>query len=321
MRSNGPRARSRFDASARRFAPTNQGDVDPVSIATGDFPVPSVWSATMTDGRLRVTAAVDAAAERAELLADELFGLGATAVFERPGPDGAVTLVADLGPEQFERLRNVHPRARVLGAEPAWDHGWRQHARAWRCGERIVLRPTWVDPAPVEPGELEVLVEPGGAFGSGSHPTTRLCVAAVERLVRPGDRVLDVGCGTGVLGVVAAMLGATHVDAVDIDPEAVRATSEVARINSVGSRVSASLTPIGQLTDRYDLVVANLLLPVIEDLGRELVERVAPGGTLVVSGLLVEQIGRTTSALAPLVSVDQLGDGQWVALLCRRRIG
>ena len=257
------------------------------------------------------------ASSAAELVTDRLFALGATAVSEEAVP-GGVRLVADLDELALRELVDAGDRVEVLERQDAWDQGWRAHARTWRCGERLVLRPAWRDPEPLAPGEVEVVVEPGGAFGSGSHPTTRLCLAAVERLVRPGCTVLDVGSGSGVLGVAAAMLGAGQVEAIDVEPEAVRVTQEVARLNGVAAVVRASATPLGSVAGRHDLVLANLLVPIIEDLGGELVAHVAPGGTLVLSGLLVEHEQRALAAVAPLLLDERRELDGWIALEVRR---
>jgi ribosomal protein L11 methyltransferase len=178
----------------------------------------------------------------------------------------------------------------------------------------VVVRPAWVDPVPLGPDDVEVLVDPGGAFGSGSHPTTRLCLAAVERLVAGGEAVLDVGCGSGVLGVAAALLGAGAVGAIDVDPEAVRATVEVAGLNDVADSVVASTTALAEVSGRFDLVVANLLIPIIEELGPDLVVRCAPGATLVLSGLLPEHRARAVVAVAPLRVVAEHELEGWTAI-------
>ena len=162
-------------------------------------------------------------------------------------------------------------------------------------------------------GAVEVVLDAAEAFGSGSHPTTRLCLAQVERLVRPGDRVLDVGCGTGVLGVAALLLGAGRLTAVDIDPAAVRATAGTARLNGVGDRTQASTTPLEQVRDRFDLVLANLLIPAIELLGADLARVVAPGGHLVVSGVLAGQVDRVGAALGA-APASVTGEDGWAAV-------
>lgn len=261
----------------------------------------------------RHAVSVVVASDAAELAADRLFSLGATAVSEE-AVDGSVRLVADLDEAGLRVLLDAGERAEVLERQDTWDHGWRAHARTWRCGERLVLRPAWNDPEPLAEGEVELVVEPGGAFGSGSHPTTRLCLAAVERLVRPGCTVLDVGSGSGVLGVAAALLGAARVEAIDVDPEAVRATEEVAGLNGVDGVVTASATPLASVAGRHDLVLANLLIPIIEELGSDLVAHLAPGGTVVLSGLLVEHEDRALAAVRPLVARSRHELDGWIAL-------
>ncbi len=254
----------------------------------------------------------------AELVADRLFALGATAVAEHAGADEArITLVADLDPSAVEVLLAEGWSPRVRAAAAGWEDSWREHARVWRCGRHLVLRPAWVDPVPLEPGDVEIVMEPGRAFGSGSHPTTRLCLAEVERLVRPGDRVLDVGCGTGVLGVAAALLGAGRVDAVDIDPHAVEVTRALAERHGVADRVAASTTPLAELDRGDDLVLANLLLPALRELADDLVAR-TDGGHLVVSGVLVEQVAEAVELLRGVDVVARAELDGWAVVVLRR---
>ena len=251
----------------------------------------------------------------AELVADQLFGLGASAVSERTGRDGEVVLVADLDPAALD---GTSLRARELQDDPTWATAWHDSAQAWRCGDRLVVRPVWVDPGPARPGveEVEVLLDPDAAFGSGSHPTTRLCLAALEPLA-PGTTVLDVGCGTGVLGAAALVLGSTSLVAIDIDPAAVAATRSALELNGVDERAVVSATPLAEVPGSFDLVLANLLVPIIEELGPALVAHLAPGGVLVASGLLASQVDRAVAALSPLRVDAVLREEDWVALTLR----
>jgi ribosomal protein L11 methyltransferase len=188
--------------------------------------------------------------------------------------------------------------------------GWRDFATVTRVGERVVLRPSWV-PYDGAPGEIVVEVDPGRAFGSGAHATTRLCANALVELVRPGMRVADVGSGSGVLSVLAALLGA-EVQAVDVDPAAIEATTANAAANGVSVTVRAG--SVDALDGPADLVVANLLAPVVRAVAAELRDSVAPGGRLVVSGLLADLWHAIVPSLVPLelVGVHEL-DG-WVAV-------
>ncbi len=263
--------------------------------------------------------------EQAELVADELFSLGASAVSERPGPGTSVVLVADVDPAA---VRAAGWPCRVVTEDPEWATSWHDEVGARRCGERLVVRTVRVDgaapddpapddPAPDDPapdGSVEVVVDPGTAFGSGSHASTRLCLAALEPLAPGARRVLDVGSGTGVLGVAALLLGAGTLVALDVDPEAVAATRRAVELNGVADRATVLDGPVSAVTGTFELVLANLLVPIIEELGPELVARVAPGGAIVVGGLLDHQVDRAVAALSPLVPSARTVEADWVAL-------
>jgi ribosomal protein L11 methyltransferase len=251
-----------------------------------------------------------------ELVADRLFALGASAVSELTDGDGTTLLVADLPPDSLALLGRRH---RVLERDPAWESNWRHDATVVRAGEHLVIRPDWVTGA-VGPGDVEVVVAAADAFGSGSHATTRLCIARVEELVRPGDRVLDVGSGSGVLGVAALLLGAGSLTAVDVDPVAVAATRATATLNGVGDRTDASDRPLAMVTGEFELVLANLLVPIIEELGPDLRRLVAPGGRVVASGVLVDQVDRTVAALGG-GPVDVVTEGDWAVVVVGRAPG
>lgn len=259
---------------------------------------------------------VQVAQEQAELVTDELFELGAAAVSEQPGAAGTVILVADVDPAAVAAAGWTH---RVVAQDPAWATSWHDSARAWRCGERLVVRPVWVEaPAPT-PGDatadvVEVVLDPGPAFGSGSHESTRLCLELLEPLASGAGRVLDVGCGTGVLGVAALLLGAGTLVAIDIDADALEATRRAATLNGVAERTTVQDRPLGAVPGEFDLVLANLLVPIIEELGPDLVACLAPDGTLVVGGLLEDQVDRAVVALSPLQVRSRVASSGWVAL-------
>ena len=264
---------------------------------------------------------VTVAAQDAELAADRLFGAGASAVSELARDDGAVDLLADPEPDSLPSLEAHFGSAAlhlVRGPDPAT--AWQDHAQVLAVGDRLVVRPEWLEPPSLGPGQLEVVVAAADAFGSGAHPTTRMCLELVESSVTEGARVLDVGSGSGVLAVAAALLGAGEVRCHDVAPEAVEATARSAELSGVADRVVASLDPVdlAELGDGVDLVLANLLIPIIEQLGATLSAAVRPGGHLVVSGVLIEQRDRAIAACAPLEVVDELRDGDWVALVLGR---
>jgi len=188
--------------------------------------------------------------------------------------------------------------------ERAGLDAWRAHAHPVRVGD-VVLVPSWL---------TVVTLDPGDAFGSGSHPSTRQCVAALEALVRPGASVLDVGCGSGVLSVVAAQLGAARVVAIDVAPEAVRTTEENAARNGV--TVEARHAVIDDVAGEFDVVVANIGALTLTEMAPSLRKRT--GQHLVLAGLLVEQVPEVVAAIGLEVASVEDEDG-WACVTLRSR--
>lgn len=258
-------------------------------------------------------------AAEAELAADALWQAGAAAVEERPGQ--LLAGVAD-GGDLDALVAAVASRWPVEVVEVDLDgalDAWRPHARAVRVG-RLVVRPPWV-PRLAGPG-VDVVVDPGRAFGHGAHPTTRLVLEQIDARVAGGERVLDVGCGSGVLAIAALALGASAAVAVDVDPEARAATRANAARNGVADRV-AVLDDAGAVTGRFDLAVANMLLPDLAAVAPVLGRAVAPGAPVVVSGLLERQLDdlvavAARAGLAPDRDPPARAEG-WVALSLRAR--
>lgn len=266
-----------------------------------------------------------------DALCGALWLAGATAITTHPLDDGATALLVGVGDHQHADeigrvasgaaaragLRGVTISVELDDAGAALD-AWRTHARAWRAGRRLVVAPAWRpdDAGDRRPDDLVIRVDPGHAFGSGSHESTRLALALLEPRVGPGCRVLDVGCGSGVLGIAAALLGAASVTAIDIDPAALDATTRNTATNDVTGRVHTDtrlLDEVHRAGERFDLVLANLLAPVLRGLAGSLAAVLAPGATLVVSGLLTDQAASVTDALG-LAEHDRAQDGDWLAL-------
>jgi ribosomal protein L11 methyltransferase len=216
-------------------------------------------------------------------------------------------------------LSRLHPIPEASIRELAaanWAEAWKADYRPLRIGRSFLIVPSWCE-AEIGPEDLVITLDPGMAFGTGLHPTTQLCLVAVEGIVEKGARVLDVGTGSGILAIAAALCGG-EVWACDTDPVAVQTATENAAANHVDVTVTSGgidQVPAG----RFDFIVANILAPVIERLAPELAGRLVPGGTLVVSGILAEQADSVAAALetAGLALVGRDHAEDWVALRAR----
>jgi ribosomal protein L11 methyltransferase len=255
-----------------------------------------------------------------------------TAVAEHDAGPGRTLLRADLPADGIDAIRTSVGHLVEVSEVEVVDDGfdaWRAHATAVVVGTNLVVRPPWVAldlaslPAlPRQP--VVVSIDPGRAWGHGAHPTTVLCLREVERActARIGPSVLDVGCGSGVLGIAAAMLGAAAVWACDLDPVAVETTHANAARNGVGDRVTAVLAdadaPLQEAPAApHDLVVANIGAATLRTLAADLLSVTAPDGSLVLSGLLDTDAAEVADAFAPWrpVRVEVL-DG-WAAVVLR----
>jgi ribosomal protein L11 methyltransferase len=199
-----------------------------------------------------------------------------------------------------------------------WVARYREGFRAFEvAGFRIV--PAWQ--APLAPDPRVLVVDPGRAFGTGTHQTTRLCLRALAELAsRPLRRVLDLGAGTGLLGIAAARLGAETVVAVDLDPEAVSSARRHAALNGVALGLVRGDGGRALRRGAFDLVLANLAAPLLIDRCDEVASLVACGGTAVLSGLLATEQREVAAAYAPFGRVEPRLDGEWAALVLRRSL-
>jgi ribosomal protein L11 methyltransferase len=229
-------------------------------------------------------------------------------------------------------LGRIHPlgepRVRDL-AETDWANAWKASYHPLRIGQRFLVIPAWQrDEVAVGPHDLPIILDPGMAFGTGLHPSTQLCLRLMEAVVTPGQRVLDAGCGSGILSIAAARLGARTVDAFDIDPIAVRATEENAALNDLplAIHVTAGAGPdesaFWRLPDgarrTWDIILINILPHVITALlGAGIATHLAPGGRLILAGIIEEREGDVRAALAErnLMITERLVEGDWLALV------
>jgi ribosomal protein L11 methyltransferase len=222
-----------------------------------------------------------------------------------------------LVPGLAEAPLTTHP----VGQED-WAENWKQHFPAVRIGRHLLIRPSW-EQVEAEPGDAVLTLDPGMAFGTGTHGTTRLCLEAIAELYAgPGAplRVLDVGTGSGILAMAAAALGAQRVLACDIDEQSCSTARENVALNDLEARIDITATPLEQLEGNFDLVVANILAEENVRLAAELVTRVAPGGWLILSGILQEREAFVIQGFAPfLLQGPQLSRRQeWSCLTYRK---
>lgn len=207
--------------------------------------------------------------------------------------------------------------------EEDWAEAWKAHFGVQRYG-RIVVCPSWLE-AETGPGDVLVRLDPGMAFGTGDHPTTRACLEAIERLARPGDAVLDVGTGSGILALAAARLGARRVLALDVDPQCVDVARRNACDNGVDAVVAVTLGSVGAswpfrepASGRFELVVANIIAKALIELAAPLADAVRPGGRLILSGIIADREADVRAAFEPLALEDRIADGDWRTLVYRR---
>ncbi len=215
-------------------------------------------------------------------------------------------------------------QVRQLGEED-WATSWKHHFKPLEIGQTLLITPSWELPDATEERSVIVL-DPGMAFGTGGHETTRLCLECLESLLVPPPvdlaelKLLDLGTGSGILAIAAAKLGACRIEAVDIDPQAVKVAEENCTLNGVTAQVRCSTTPLEQLGDGYRIILANILAEELVRLAPELVKRLAPGGSLILSGILAERetLVRHGFDRFPLTFEASLADGEWRCLHYRR---
>jgi ribosomal protein L11 methyltransferase len=236
-----------------------------------------------------------------------------------------------LGHLQAFGLRPIGELQTRVVHETDWAEAWKSHFPVLRVGRRIIIRPTWRRHRRT-PGVVVLALDPGMAFGTGLHPTTRLCLAGIERLADAGRlargrardgtaRVLDVGCGSGILSIAAGRLGAGEVIGLDTDPIAVEASIANARRNRLARRLRFRRGSLPSGDPPFDVVMANLIASLIVTMARPLHDELRPGGMLLASGIYVDREAEVAATLseAGLRVTDRSAEGDWVALTAARQ--
>jgi ribosomal protein L11 methyltransferase len=268
-----------------------------------------------------------------EFVSDLLWSLGVVAVEEHWDPGGVVRLQTSLGDdlEVVERAMNSLPIEldwSTTIVNEAVANTWRAFARPTIVGQRIVIAPVWCDNQDVSeavaalprPDQAIVIpIEPASTFGMGDHPTTMSSLLMIEKYLQQGDVLIDVGCGSGVLGISALRLGALRAIGMDINPSCVAVSQENARLNEVSDRWTVTTEPLAVIGIPGDIVVANILAPALIELSSELQRLTKPNGLLVISGVLAEHYDHVAEALKPLREIDRIEFGGWAAVAFRTR--
>ncbi|WP_088330089.1 50S ribosomal protein L11 methyltransferase [Lacimicrobium sp. SS2-24] len=275
---------------------------------------------------------INTQASRAEALGEALSELGAQAVtfvdakdtpwYEpKPGevqlwPDTQVIGLFDASEEMspvLTRIKTLAPPDTLVTLDPLedkdWEREWMDNFHPVQFGKRLWICPSWRDVP--DPDAVNVMLDPGLAFGTGTHPTTALCLKWLDGLELAGKTVVDFGCGSGILGIAALKLGAARVIGIDIDPQAVQASQENARRNEVANRIELYL-PEQQPTLQADVVVANILAGPLRELREVITDYCRPGTLLALSGILQEQAQAIHDLYAQDFDMDAIAvDGDW----------
>ncbi len=272
---------------------------------------------------------VDTTAEEADVLSSELFDLGAQGVEERDATTlvkarkaDKVTLVASFAThEEAEEARAAVDPALDPAIEEiigdGWRDAWKEHFRPFLLCDGVVVRPPW-ETYEAKPGERILELEPGRAFGTGLHETTSLVARAIASTDVTNKRVLDVGTGSGILALLALLLGAAHAVAIDNDPDVLDVVRENAERNGLGAKIDVGSQDVTEVTEVFPLVVANIEARVLIPMAGALGDRVGSRGTLVLSGILVPQKADVLAAYPGFSLVSAPEKGEWISLVLQK---
>lgn len=210
-----------------------------------------------------------------------------------------------------------------------WINNWKAYFKPFRIDETIVIKPTWEKLDEVKATDLIIEIDPGTAFGTGSHETTKLCILGIKKYIKAGIRLLDVGCGSGILSIIGAKLGAAEVTGTDIDPNAVKAACENAEVNRIGSDVLTILNGDIITDDElqtetgfecYDMAVANILADIIIPLSAEIGRHIKHGGIFISSGIINTKKEAVKEAILTngfkILEINEMGD--WVSIVAQK---
>ena len=242
------------------------------------------------------------------------------------GRDGYVNRVVDFMAGLFAAAGDDESRPEIalnLIPDEDWNKKWKSFFQPLKISDRIVIKPSWQNYHRLE-GEIIVELDPGMAFGTGTHPSTSMCLKVIdelERMLAPRGklRMLDVGTGSGILAIAAVKVGFTEVAGIDYDQIAIRVAQKNAEMNGVAGMAIFSTTPVRLMEGLYPVVVANILPHVLINMKEHLVARLEPGGYLVLSGILIDKAAEVKSAFAADVDFfKELHEEQWACLVFQK---
>ena len=243
----------------------------------------------------------------------------------------SVTFYLEDSVEGVELLDKVTYEAECVPAEKVeicsvcdddWKDKWKEYFKPSKITERIVVKPSWEEYKPTSGEELIIEIDPGMAFGTGTHPTTVLCIRAIEKYLSEGKtKILDVGCGSGILAMAGALLGASQVLGIEIDPDAVRVARENVERNGLSDRISVTEGDLTKGLDwKADLVVANLMADLVIMLSADVEKHLLPGGVYISSGILIEKKEQVAEAVRScgFTVLEIPEEGEWCAIVAKK---
>lgn len=206
--------------------------------------------------------------------------------------------------------------------EEDWSENWKAYYKPLEIGEKIVIKPSWESYEP-RPGQVIIELDPGMAFGTGTHETTFMCGEALQNYVKPGHRVYDIGTGSGILSIIASKLGASPVLGVDLDPLAIKTSLENARINGLDLGRDIDFKEgdlLNKLSHKADLVVANIIAEVIASIAEDVYKILKPGGVFISSGIILEKLDLVEESLTRegFEILEVLKKNSWACIVARR---
>ena len=207
----------------------------------------------------------------------------------------------------------------IFDVDQAITESWRDHVSEFEVSSEISVVPSWKESEPKQTSvrgrrPIRLVIDPGSTFGMGDHPSTRGALRMIERVLQPGGSVLDVGCGSGILGIAALKLGASHATGLDINPACVDVSQANAVRNGVEDRWSVSTSSLEEFSEPHDLIAANILAPVLIGFAESFRRLLSPGGTLIISGVLEGAFDHVLHALSPLRVVETMVIDNWTTL-------